>query len=134
MGGPVQRCAGWCLPQQQAAGGCGVPTVGRKGARAGEGSQVPRESDGGAGPGKPRSYLPPDAGAPAAISYLPLRLPIGPPHYPSSAPPCPGRASPLAESGTAPSPLADSNRQRPIRAHGGGGERPPTPRAACCEL
>jgi len=33
-------------------------------------------------PGEPRSYLaphrPPGAGAPAAISYLPLRLPIGP--------------------------------------------------------
>lgn len=75
--------------------------------------------------GEPRSYLPPrrppGAGAPAAISYLPLRLPIGPPHHPSSAPPRPGRASPLAAAGTAPPLLAGSNGQLPIRAHGGGG-------------
>lgn len=90
--------------------------------------------------GEPRSYLPPrrppGAGAPAAISYLPLRLPIGPPHHPSSAPPRPGRASPLAAAVTAPTLLAGSNGQLPIRAHGGGGgrKRPPVPRAACWEL
>lgn len=39
-----------------------------------------------------RSYLPPpDAGAPAAISYLPLRLPIGPPRHTLGPAPLPLR-------------------------------------------
>lgn len=71
----------------------------------------------------PRSYLPPRrapaAGAPAAISYLPPRLPIGPPGHPA-VPPLPACPSLLAGGATASLPLVGSNGQRPIRAEGNG--------------
>lgn len=55
----------------------------------GDGPGGARRRDGAKGCPKSHSYLPPPAAdAPAAISYLPLRMPIGPPRHPlGPAPP-----------------------------------------------